>query len=244
MPLFACKLPLSAREGRRADYPSIRADSGGFSEPFPTGAPMGWTVRFPRRKFIVRPLGETSILGDATDLERGSSTVVRPRHRSGRPSSERSGARSWRRRPRSRVEARRRRGDHDLLRWPARRRRAPEPSEEQRQSAVWRRPMRDEILALLPRPSAALDRGAQRSGVWDSNPRPSYRREIYLHISGPTWGDVVPCSVRHSLSQPRDLHAFASKSARRRATWRPPWPSGSPEPSSRGSGYGATALRK
>jgi hypothetical protein len=71
--------------------------------------------------------------------------------------------------------------------------------------------MRDEILALLPRPSAALDRGAQRSGVWDSNPRPSYRREIYLHISGPTWGDVVPCSVRHSLSKPRDLHAFASK---------------------------------
>jgi hypothetical protein len=37
------------------------------------------------------------------------------------------------------------------------------------------------------------------------------RREIYLHINGPTWGDVVPFSVRHSLSEPRDLHAFATK---------------------------------
>jgi hypothetical protein len=37
------------------------------------------------------------------------------------------------------------------------------------------------------------------------------RREIYLHINGPTWGDVVPFSVRHSVSEPRDLHAFATR---------------------------------
>jgi hypothetical protein len=37
-PLFACKLPLFRTRGARAEYPSIRADSGGFSEPFPNGA--------------------------------------------------------------------------------------------------------------------------------------------------------------------------------------------------------------
>jgi hypothetical protein len=41
---------------------------------------------------------------------------------------------------------------------------APEPSEEQRQSAVWRHPMRDEILALLPRRSAHWIAAFQRSG--------------------------------------------------------------------------------
>jgi hypothetical protein len=41
---------------------------------------------------------------------------------------------------------------------------APEPSEEQRQIAVWRHPMRDEILALLPRRSAHWIAGLPRSG--------------------------------------------------------------------------------
>jgi hypothetical protein len=37
------------------------------------------------------------------------------------------------------------------------------------------------------------------------------RREVYLHVDGPTWADVVPFSMKHSVSQPRDLHAFATK---------------------------------
>jgi hypothetical protein len=37
------------------------------------------------------------------------------------------------------------------------------------------------------------------------------RREVYLHIDGPTWADVVPFSMKHSASQPRDLHEFATK---------------------------------
>ena len=37
------------------------------------------------------------------------------------------------------------------------------------------------------------------------------RREVYLHIDGPTWAEVVPFSMKHSASQPRDLHEFASK---------------------------------
>jgi hypothetical protein len=42
---------------------------------------------------------------------------------------------------------------------------APEPSEEQRQSAVWRHhPMRDEILALLSRRSAHWIAACQRRG--------------------------------------------------------------------------------
>jgi hypothetical protein len=37
------------------------------------------------------------------------------------------------------------------------------------------------------------------------------RREVYLNIDGPTWAEVVPFSMKHSASQPRDLHEFASK---------------------------------
>jgi putative oligomerization/nucleic acid binding protein/uncharacterized protein DUF2510 len=37
------------------------------------------------------------------------------------------------------------------------------------------------------------------------------RREVYLHISGPGWGSVVPFSIQHSLSQPRDIHNFANQ---------------------------------
>jgi hypothetical protein len=37
------------------------------------------------------------------------------------------------------------------------------------------------------------------------------RREVYLHLTGPTWADVVPFSMKNSWSQPRDLHSFAAK---------------------------------
>ena len=87
-PLCACKLPLFRPEGPRAGYPSIRADSGGFSEPFPNGAPMAgpsaYRAEGPRFDSSTRrrPLGE------AMDLERGSWAVLRayvrpPRRRSG-----------------------------------------------------------------------------------------------------------------------------------------------------------------
>jgi hypothetical protein len=37
------------------------------------------------------------------------------------------------------------------------------------------------------------------------------RREVYLHLTGPNWADVVPFSMKHSFSQPRDLHSFAAQ---------------------------------
>ena len=37
------------------------------------------------------------------------------------------------------------------------------------------------------------------------------RREVYLHLEGPDWADVVPFAMKHSLSTPRELHDFAAK---------------------------------
>ncbi len=37
------------------------------------------------------------------------------------------------------------------------------------------------------------------------------RREVYLHINGPDWGVVVPFDIQRSLSEPRQLHEFATK---------------------------------
>jgi Short C-terminal domain len=39
------------------------------------------------------------------------------------------------------------------------------------------------------------------------------RREVYLHVDGPDWGVVVPFSMKHSIVQPRELHAFAKQIA-------------------------------
>jgi hypothetical protein len=39
----------------------------------------------------------------------------------------------------------------------------------------------------------------------------SDRREIYLHLHGPDWADVVPFPMKHASMQPKDLHAFAAK---------------------------------
>jgi hypothetical protein len=37
------------------------------------------------------------------------------------------------------------------------------------------------------------------------------RREVYLHLEGPDWADVVPFAMKHSVSTPRELHDFAAK---------------------------------
>jgi ribosomal protein L7/L12 len=37
------------------------------------------------------------------------------------------------------------------------------------------------------------------------------RREVYLHLSGPDWADVIPFSMKYSTVQPRQLHEFAAK---------------------------------
>jgi large subunit ribosomal protein L7/L12 len=37
------------------------------------------------------------------------------------------------------------------------------------------------------------------------------RREIYLHLHGPDWADVVPFPMKYASMQPKDLHAFAAK---------------------------------
>jgi hypothetical protein len=72
----------------RARYPSIRADCGGFSEPFPNGAPMAGPPAYRAEGPRFDPSTRHRPLGEAMDLERGSSTVVRayvrpPRRRSG-----------------------------------------------------------------------------------------------------------------------------------------------------------------
>jgi hypothetical protein len=55
-PLLACKLPLFRPRGPRAEYPSIRADSGGFSEPFPNGAPIAGPSAYRAEGLRVDPL--------------------------------------------------------------------------------------------------------------------------------------------------------------------------------------------
>jgi ribosomal protein L7/L12 len=37
------------------------------------------------------------------------------------------------------------------------------------------------------------------------------RREIYLHLHGPDWADVVPFPMKYASMQPKDLHEFAAK---------------------------------
>jgi ribosomal protein L7/L12 len=37
------------------------------------------------------------------------------------------------------------------------------------------------------------------------------RREIYLHLHGPDWADVVPFPMKHASMQPKHLHEFAAK---------------------------------
>jgi hypothetical protein len=53
---LACKLPLFRPRGPRAEYPSIRADSGGFSEPFPNGAPIAGPSAYRAEGLRVDPL--------------------------------------------------------------------------------------------------------------------------------------------------------------------------------------------
>ena len=89
-PLFACKLRFSAPEGPRAEYPSIRADSGGFSEPFPNGAPMAGPSAYRAEGPRFDPSTRRRPLGKAMDLDRGSWAVVRAYVR---PPCRRSGGR-------------------------------------------------------------------------------------------------------------------------------------------------------
>jgi hypothetical protein len=37
------------------------------------------------------------------------------------------------------------------------------------------------------------------------------RREVYLHLTGPDWADVVPFALKHSSVEPRHVHQFAAK---------------------------------